>query len=446
MTGTSSDLTPGGLTPHRAPTSRTITATANEVVEKMKKIDDVFSLITKSQHNSIDAKTILEIIFDNNEVEQNPGQDIIQNLKSFEIEYGTTKASDEIFKQYEILYFFEKLKDKVNTSSPQPDQANAIQQDQAAIKDQKKIDNLHTQLELVLNKLNLLKYSYIYEDPDPETISINKKKYYTLKSNNKEYYTHDKEKNEIADRTKIAYSPTPDGSSKTSSDGTNQHDNPPQLSPRFPNKKITGEASKCVMDAMRESIKSFSNQSAFTKLTYFLIAIKLQGINNNEKNFNKLLRESGENFGDSNYKDAKQISKLFQEQSKEIGLFTGRVSEYHPNIEESKIVGMRTKRIPLVLVMELAKEMLKPQELNLFKGIKNNIFEESLDKYPHPPVPVGRRRNPSSRQEGNPVIDNSRPQPMEPSDSLTTDSTLPSSTLTPDISNNGSRSSSSLTQ
>jgi hypothetical protein len=416
-------------------------------------IQDVFGLITKPQDNPIDAEAILEIIFKNNDGQKNLGQDIIQKLKSFQREKGASQSGNEIFEKYNFLKqnktsFFSFLEESNNDDSNEDNQevnTPASIETQGPFQIPNKINNLYIKLELVLTKLNLLKYSYIYEDPNPTTISINQKKYYTLESKNKKYYTRDEEMRAIADRTKIAYSPIPDTPPIKSSDSINQHDNPPQLSPRSANKKITGEASNCVMDAIRKSIKLFSGESDFTKLKYFLIAIKLQGINNNKDNFNKLLEQIGETPGDLNYNHAKEISKLFQEQSKKIGLLTGRVSEYKENFKESEIVGMRTKRIPLVLVMELAKEILKT-DFELFKQIQNKIFSESPDKYPHPPVPVGRRRNPSSRQEKlKPVTNDYGPRPMEPSVSLTTDlsspSSLPSSILTPDGSKDQSRSS-----
>jgi len=102
-------------------------------------------------------------------------------------------------------------------------------------------------------------------------------------------------------------------------------------------------------------------------LKYILIAISLQGISGKENDFNELkkaLDKTGIDTQELDYREALIFSKEFQKDIEAKGVFTGRIGDTNKQVQT---VGMRTKRIPVILVREIAKET--------FSG-KHGLFEE----------------------------------------------------------------------
>ena len=91
---------------------------------------------------------------------------------------------------------------------------------------------------------------------------------------------------------------------------------------------------------------------------YLEIAIDVGGVKNKEFQFKNALRQKGiteTEIGD-HFEKAKLLSENFQKIAMtEFGIFTGRIGE-----AKSRVVGMRTKRIPLDLLKEVRRECSQP--------------------------------------------------------------------------------------
>jgi hypothetical protein len=225
---------------------------------------------------------------------------------------------------------------------------------------------------------DLRKANYHQESSTPQ----GSKKYFILNSKDDSNYIHEEDKDNLEEKTKIAFSSPPNPSPPARSNSNskpyrNQYLNANKVSDKDLGVEIALTTGDRVSNIMKNLIEppsaTNSPKEKLKKLKYFLMAIKLQGINKKETEFNSL-SDSADPSNSLNYKEAKNFSKLFQRASKEKGLLTGRVDEYR-KIKESKIVGMRTKRIPLILVVELARKMLSKEEFDGFMVFQKKIFE-----------------------------------------------------------------------
>jgi len=148
--------------------------------------------------------------------------------------------------------------------------------------------------------------------------------------------------------------------------------------------KLVSDASKesvikeNVQDAIRSSITQFNGKDdtldSATKLKsykYLLIAIYSQGVNKNEqyKKFLTLVNDGLSEENKLNYSEAKKLSLIFQNICSGKNVFTGRI-HYDEN---SKLVGMRTKRIPLELLLETARQDLAKEDFDRFQKFNKEI-------------------------------------------------------------------------
>ena len=146
--------------------------------------------------------------------------------------------------------------------------------------------------------------------------------------------------------------------------------------------KIKNDTVDLIDKSINSAIKSCVNQkeesdSKIKWFKYFLIAIKLQGIGNKEIGCQTLLNDINRNENLSgidllNFNDAKKLSSLFQMNTMKNNIFTGRVEDY---TKPKKVVGMRTKRIPLSLLMSVAEHQLNEEDFQ-----KLQIFQEKLNQ------------------------------------------------------------------
>jgi hypothetical protein len=133
----------------------------------------------------------------------------------------------------------------------------------------------------------------------------------------------------------------------------------------MPNENKEKEAREFVKKAIIKAIEktkisypndpqNSSSQDYQIYYDYLEIAIAVEGVNNKEQEFKEKLREKGiaESEIEDNFENAKLLSANFQQIAKDdFEIYTGRIGE-----ERSKIVGMRTKRIPLDLLKEVQQK------------------------------------------------------------------------------------------
>ena len=112
-----------------------------------------------------------------------------------------------------------------------------------------------------------------------------------------------------------------------------------------------------------------------------LIAIYSQGVNKNEqyKNFLTLVNDGLSEQDKLTYSEAKKLSLIFQNICSGKNVFTGRI-HYDEN---SKLVGMRTKRIPLELLLETAKQDLTEEDFDRFQKFNKKIKDKFEKRIPN---------------------------------------------------------------
>ena len=209
------------------------------------------------------------------------------------------------------------------------------------------------------------------------------KTYYILKDTENDEVNSDKSSE--TENTKISYCPLS------------------QILESLNDEKIKKDTVNFIDKSINQAINSCVNKkeldSKIKWFKYFLIAIKLQGIGNkimecqnllNAINKNENLSEADLlNFNDAkklpsadllNFNDAKKLSSLFQINTMRNNIFTGRVEDY---TRPKKVVGMRTKRIPLSLLMSVAEHQLNKEDfknLQIFQGkLNQNSFNSTPD-------------------------------------------------------------------
>jgi hypothetical protein len=158
--------------------------------------------------------------------------------------------------------------------------------------------------------------------------------------------------------------------------------------------KLVSDASKesvikeNVQDAIRSSITQFNGKDdtldSATKLKsykYLLIAIYSQGVNKNEQ-YKKFLRLVNDGLSEQDkltYSEAKKLSLIFQNICSGKNVFTGRI---HSN-ENSKLVGMRSKRIPLELLLETARQDLAEEDFARLQKFNKKIKDKFEKRIPN---------------------------------------------------------------
>ena len=369
-----------------------------EVVDIMNDIDSFYNNIKSNYPKT--AKEILTTISKYNFITE-----ILKILKKFSSQDSNGKVYAQIVSKYnENSGFFEDLRGVLGiTEEPKLQES---QEDNDGREIQKSITSLYEKLRNVLRSLadeylqskkilKLYNYkglkSFTHQKPSVPSKSKEtlKKKYYILTSKNNSFYSQQEDKDNLEEKTKIAFSSPPNPSPPPRNDIDNKHKRQRHLSANKMSDQDLGmefaeKAGSRVSNIMRNLIApSFTNspEEKLKKLKYFLMAIKLQGINKKESEFNSLLKsddpsklKSDDPSNSLNYQEAKNFSKLFQRASKKEGFLTGRVADMS-NINEDNIVGMRTKRIPLILVIELARKMLNSDEFNGFMEFQKKIFK-----------------------------------------------------------------------
>jgi len=359
--------------------------TQEKVVEIMSEINSLYERI-RSINDNIAQKIFDDILSDENT------KKVIKDLSKFLDDPNYKAKNFKLIVEKLDESFFKKLKITSTGSS----------EDLSGLDIKKKIQSLNYKLQIVLISLKnkchagliasvydytkLKSFTYSRENVNSEDISqiITKnylKKYYILTPKENLNY-NEEDKASLKEKTKIAFSnphipnPPDQDSLKTKPVKLVRETKTIETDDQKLGMKSAEKAGSRVLKIMEDLIEPpsapNSPEEKLKKLKYFLMAIKLQGINEKESEFNLLLM----NYDPSNslnYKEAKNFSKLFQRASKEKGFLTGRVEEYR-KIRESEIVGMRTKRIPLILVVELARKMLSRDQFDGFMDFQKKIF------------------------------------------------------------------------
>jgi len=346
--------------------------TQEKVVEIMNEINSLYERI-RSINDDIAQKIFDDILSDENT------KKVIKDLSKFLNDSDYRTKSFRLIVEKLDKSFFKKLNITSTGSS----------KDLFGLDIQRLIRSLNYKLQIVLISLknkyhagliasvydykDLRKFNYHQENSTPH----GSKKYFILNSKDDSNYIHEEDKDNLEEKTKIAFSSPPNPSPPPRNYPCSKHDRRFYLSANITSDRNLGieiaeKAGSRVSKIMKNLIESpsatNSPEEKLKKLKYFLMAIKFQGINKKETEFNTLL--DGDNL---NYKEARNFSKSFQETSKKEGFLTGRVDEYR-KIRESEIVGMRTKRIPLILVIDLARKMLSTDEFDGFMDFQKKIF------------------------------------------------------------------------
>jgi hypothetical protein len=194
---------------------------------------------------------------------------------------------------------------------------------------------------------SLFEYSIIHQDEQEEQNPKKNYDFFIQKSPAHESQDSNNEKTKIAIlKTKFKTSneldelPMPDGNKE---------------------KEARELVKKAIIKAIEETKKSYLNyaQNSFSQddqiyYDYLKIAIAVGGVNNKAEEFKSALREKGiaETEIENHFNKAKLLSENFQKIAKdEFEIYTGRIGE-----AKSRVVGMRTKRIPLDLLKEVQQE------------------------------------------------------------------------------------------
>jgi hypothetical protein len=152
--------------------------------------------------------------------------------------------------------------------------------------------------------------------------------------------------------------------------------------------------------AIADVIGKNPDQEALLKYyEYLLIAIHSRGVKNKKIKYEEILTLLNGDSKRLNYEEAKELSKNFQSTcADEFNIYTGRI----PNNHDAKLVGMRTKRIPLELLIETAKEELGADEFEKFSEVveklKNFIVTDFSKRKRHPEAQFSAIDNEESRR------------------------------------------------
>jgi len=133
----------------------------------------------------------------------------------------------------------------------------------------------------------------------------------------------------------------------------------------------------CVKNSIKIAIGEFvgfniesGNSNLLKSYEYLLIAIHSGGVKHEKIKYKQHLDFLYGNSKRLNYKEAKELSKIFQSIcADEFKIYTGRISNNH----DAKLVGMRTKRIPLELLIETANEELGADEFEKFLEVDEKL-------------------------------------------------------------------------
>ncbi len=204
-----------------------------------------------------------------------------------------------------------------------------------------------------------------YKSPDHQDT----KKYYILKDTENDEVNSDKSSE--TENTKISYCPLL------------------QILKSPNDEKIKNDTVGFIVKSINQAIKSCVNEveepdNNIKWFKYFLIAIKLQGIGNKEMECQNLLIDinKNENLSEAdllNFNDAKKLSSLFQMNTMQNNIFTGRVEDY---TRPKKVVGMRTKRIPSSLLMSVAKSQLNDEDFQKLESFREKLNQNSFNLTP----------------------------------------------------------------
>ncbi len=204
-----------------------------------------------------------------------------------------------------------------------------------------------------------------YKSPDHQDT----KKYYILKDTENDEVNSDKSSE--TENTKISYCPLL------------------QILKSPNDEKIKNDTVNFIVKSISQAIKSCVNEveepdNNIKWFKYFLIAIKLQGIGNKEMECQNLLIDinKNENLSEAdllNFNDAKKLSSLFQMNTMQNNIFTGRVEDY---TRPKKVVGMRTKRIPLRLLMSVAENQLNKEDFQKLRSFQEKLNQNSFNLTP----------------------------------------------------------------
>lgn len=204
-----------------------------------------------------------------------------------------------------------------------------------------------------------------YKSPDHQDT----KKYYILKDTENAEVNSDKSSE--TENTKISYCPLL------------------QILESPNDEKIKNDTVGFIVKSINQAIKSCiieadESDNKIKWFKYFLIAIKLQGIGNKKMECQNLLIDinKNENLSEAdllNFNDAKKLSSLFQMNTMQNNIFTGRVEDY---TKPKKVVGMRTKRIPLSLLMTVAQNQLNKEDFQKLQTFQEKLNQNSFNLTP----------------------------------------------------------------
>jgi len=164
------------------------------------------------------------------------------------------------------------------------------------------------------------------------------------------------------DKTKISY--LSNASSALNPESSNQESdiaNKVKKSIKESIKKMFGDKTdQDDADDKKTGDKEIDNKTKLKFYKYLALAVKLGGVGNKGTEYKRHLNELNESIAKEedklSFEEAKKLSFLFQRQSKEQNIYTGRIAEDRKN---TNLVGMRTKRIPLDLLKEMAQGLGK---------------------------------------------------------------------------------------
>jgi len=133
----------------------------------------------------------------------------------------------------------------------------------------------------------------------------------------------------------------------------------------------------CVKNSIKIAIDEFvgfdiesRNSNLLKSYEYLLIAIYSGGVKHEKIKYKQHLDFLNGDSKRLNYEEAKELSKNFQSTcADEFKIYTGRIS----NNDNAKLVGMRTKRIPLELLIEVAREELGADEFEKFLEVAEKL-------------------------------------------------------------------------
>jgi len=179
-------------------------------------------------------------------------------------------------------------------------------------------------------------------------------------------YCHDKTfqgknykifRNNKDDKTKISY--LPNASPALNTESSNQESdiaNKVKKSIEESIKKMFGDKTDQEdADDKKTVDKEIDSKTKLKFYKYLALAVKLGGVGNKGIEYHHQLNELNESIAKEedklSFEEAKKLSFLFQRQSKEQNIYTGRIAE---DRENTNLVGMRSKRIPLDLLKEMA--------------------------------------------------------------------------------------------